>query len=455
MGAADELVIGKDLEAARVQAERDGRPLLITFGAAWCSACRELRTNTLKRADVQAAGAAFHIVFLELDRNTALARAYRVAGTPHFFVERANGEVLLELVGGLPGPGMVAFLSEGARRAREGRGSGPAAWADGDNTPVAFDLEGYRGLGICFSHVGYGPLQLPSQSPGQVLRFGLRPETPSTLTEGQWEVTWTESFANVFAFRRDDFRLDYLTLNSALAVAYGLSNELKLEFNVRNLSRYDSFLDPITDAFHDLFGLGASGRDEFPDNDNVISLEAEDGIAIEDRRSGTESTDIGVLLQHNLTCGTATLPALSYSIGAQAHLGGHADLEGANPFSVGLSFASSRRVSREIYLYGGLAFAWHGLDQARGLPLDTRQASGLFAVEWRYGPDRSWVLQYLVSEGVAETRDPFDAPSHEINLGWKWEYDSNRVFEIGLIENIIEVDNSPDFGLHFGLRRRF
>ena len=31
----------------------------------------------------------------------------------------------------------------------------------------------------------------------------------------------------------------------------------------------------------------------------------------------------------------------------------------------------------------------------------------------------------------------------------------NTVFEMGLIENIIEVDNSPDFRLHFGLRHRF
>ena len=29
------------------------------------------------------------------------------------------------------------------------------------------------------------------------------------------------------------------------------------------------------------------------------------------------------------------------------------------------------------------------------------------------------------------------------------------VLEIGLIENMINVDNSPDFGLHFGIRHRF
>ena len=40
-------------------------------------------------------------------------------------------------------------------------------------------------------------------------------------------------------------------------------------------------------------------------------------------------------------------------------------------------------------------------------------------------------------------------------MGWKWEFSPGTVFEVGLIENLIEFDNSPDFGLHFGLRHRF
>ena len=123
--------------------------------------------------------------------------------------------------------------------------------------------------------------------------------------------------------------------------------------------------------------------------------------------------------------------------------------------SLGLSVASSRRFSDDWYVYGALAYAWHGTDESRGLPLETRQASGLFAVEWRYAARASWVIQYLVSEGVAAQRDPFDDPTHEVNLGWKRELDGGSVIEIGLVENIIEADNSPDFGLHFGFLKRF
>ena len=60
-----------------------------------------------------------------------------------------------------------------------------------------------------------------------------------------------------------------------------------------------------------------------------------------------------------------------------------------------------------------------------------------------------------MSEGAAAERDPFDDPTNEIDIGWKWEFTRGTVLEPGLIENIVEVDNSPDFGLHFGLRHRF
>ena len=64
-------------------------------------------------------------------------------------------------------------------------------------------------------------------------------------------------------------------------------------------------------------------------------------------------------------------------------------------------------------------------------------------------------MQYLFSQGAAEDREPFDEPAHEFGLGWKHEIGRGSVLEIGLIENAITADNSPDFGIHVGFRRRF
>jgi len=49
----------------------------------------------------------------------------------------------------------------------------------------------------------------------------------------------------------------------------------------------------------------------------------------------------------------------------------------------------------------------------------------------------------------------FSDPSNEIVFGWKWEVRQAGVLEIGLIENILEFGNSPDFGVHAAWTQRF
>jgi hypothetical protein len=329
------------------------------------------------------------------------------------------------------------------------------ALEDEHPTRLSWNPEGFRARAMCYSQIGYGPLSLPSQAPAQVLRLSLLPRTPSTLADGQFEFMWTESFANVFNFREDDYRLDYMTINSTLAVAYGVSDEVEVELAVGNLWRTGSYLDGITDAFHDLFGIGDSGRDDFPQNDNIIDLELQDGVEIEDESDGSEATHVTFTFQHNLTCGTSVWPALAYSLSTRWDAGGDAELEGDSDISAGISVSAAKRLGDEWYAYLGGGYNWYGPDESRGLALRDEQWGGLAAVEWAYRSKRSLILEYLVNEGAAETRHPFDDPTHEIHLGWKREVRPGSVLEIGLIENLINADNSPDFGLHFGIRHRF
>ena len=109
----------------------------------------------------------------------------------------------------------------------------------------------------------------------------------------------------------------------------------------------------------------------------------------------------------------------------------------------------------DFFVYLGLGYAWFGKERFQDIELKTTQFSGLLAVEWQVAAGTSLVVQYLLSEGVAEDLDEFSDPSHEITLGLKAEVASMTVLEIGLIENVVTSDNSPDFGLHIGLLRRF
>ena len=453
-----------DFGEAQALARRTRRPLVVFFGAVWCSHCRTFKKRTLGAPEVRALGDEFCWVYVEIEREVTLARSFGARGTPHLFVLSPDGENVAQALGALGPDEFRDFLVRAQERlvrpfaAPDPLAEAPAqAELEGAEVrwPLTWTPQGYRAGSICYSHVGYGPLNLPSQAPGQVLRLGFQPRVPSTLAAGQAELGWSETVANIFAFRENDYRLDYMTLNSVVSLAYGITDTVLVEVELSDLSRFDSYLDPVTDAFHDVFGLGDSGRDRFPERDNVIDLEPQGGVGIEDRSSGSESQNVALSLQHNLTCGTETWPALAYGVDAIYHLGGQADLDGRSKLSVALSASMARRMSETFYAYLCLGHVWHGLDEWRGLPLESRQWSGLAAVEWRYAPTAAFVLQYLVTDGVASARDPFDDPSNEVNLGWKKEVSSGLVIEIGLIENVIEPDNSPDFGLHFGLRKRF
>jgi hypothetical protein len=49
----------------------------------------------------------------------------------------------------------------------------------------------------------------------------------------------------------------------------------------------------------------------------------------------------------------------------------------------------------------------------------------------------------------------FSRPSNEIVAGFKWEPRRGLLVELGIVENIVNFSNSPDFGIHAGLSLRW
>jgi len=144
--------------------------------------------------------------------------------------------------------------------------------------------------------------------------------------------------------------------------------------------------------------------------------------------------------------------AVSWSVTGRCTL--KVDVQEGDSFDVGGSLAMSRRFGG-VYTYLVLGSAWYGDDAALGLELADTQATALAAVEWRFRPRSSLVIQWLWSEAATDGLQPFDESSNEVTLGWKWEAVPSGVVEIGLIENVVTFDNSPDFGVHAAWTQRF
>jgi hypothetical protein len=313
----------------------------------------------------------------------------------------------------------------------------------------------YRANSICFANVGYGPLSLPSQSPLQSLRSGFTPRTPSTLVRGEKEIRVQGTWANIWA-DKPEYQFDYETLQTSAQLGYGLTDTLQIEGGIYVLSRFGGSMDSFIQEFHDAFNIDQSGRDKVPKGQfgfDIYPTATQSGVHLNDSNRGIYASGAEITLQHNVSCGTLTLPAFSYALSVRYELNSD-DLTGGIPFDFGASVSLARRID-EVHLYGVLGFTVFGRDQFRGIDLRNTQYSFLAALEWRVFSSASLILQYLLTEGLVDAPSDLSKPSHEITLGAKWEFVTGSVLELGLVENIISFDNSADFGIHLGIASRF
>lgn len=85
----------KDLPAAQEQAKKDGKLLLIHFGAEWCTWCRKMDQDTFADRGVgQTAANGFVNIAADVDREKDLVKKYRVERVPTAIVLLPEGELV-------------------------------------------------------------------------------------------------------------------------------------------------------------------------------------------------------------------------------------------------------------------------------------------------------------------------------------------------------------------------
>jgi hypothetical protein len=211
--AAPRLPFRGDLDRALELSRDDGRPLFVMFVAAWCPICSEMKKEALTDPAVTAHADAMRWVMIDIDRDLTTARQWGVDAVPYIMFVNSAGEPEQRIIGKRTGAELQAeleaYLTAGPAP-DDAIPSDPATPPEPDR--ARFDLiwspKGYRGAGICFSHVGYGPLSLYSQSPFQALRLGIRPRTPSILGKGERDFWATATWVNTWANEADYF-LDF------------------------------------------------------------------------------------------------------------------------------------------------------------------------------------------------------------------------------------------------------
>lgn len=300
---------------------------------------------------------------------------------------------------------------------------------------------------------GMGILQIRSQAIGQSLRLTMPMLIPGDIVKG-WRTyagfSWTNVWANDYSFV-----LDYEMLDILAGVGYGFNDRWGLAAIVDNRSYFGGAMDSLIEEFHNEFSIDQDGRDKAPRGRSVaLRKDPVTGQTDEISAGDMNNTGLSLLVNCNLFQGSATWPSVNV-YGVVRHA-----LSPAKVFSRtggldwGLGAGLSKRWYDRWYTYIVLGYTIYqdrGKTTTGDVEFEDRQISGLGALAWQYSPDVTLIAQYLYTSTGIKNIISLNQPSHEVHLGCKWHVGSSYTLEAAIIENIITMDNSPDFGLHLGV----
>ena len=99
------------LTAAKAQAKKTGKPIMVSFYTTWCGYCKKMDRETFKNpAVIKAVNENFIPVMLDGDEESDLARAYSVRGYPTIVFADAEGNSLLASPGYRPPEHFIGLL---------------------------------------------------------------------------------------------------------------------------------------------------------------------------------------------------------------------------------------------------------------------------------------------------------------------------------------------------------
>lgn len=295
---------------------------------------------------------------------------------------------------------------------------------------------------------GTGPFSLTSNSPGPSLRLTPLPLVPSGISPGDVNINVGTSWANVWANERTFF-FDYEMLDSHLSITYGISKRWMMGLGFNQRAYFGGGMDNFIIDFHDLFGLDQDGRDDAPTDKSTLLLLDGNGNTVFDLGSADilNNSNISLMSSYILCPGTNTLPAISLS-GVLAYALETPFSDDNEPIDVSVGLGLSKRWSVRWISYHTLNYTHYGQTDMPYLKFEEDGFSTTNALAWEKSPSLSFLVQYMYHEGVIKNLDSLSDSTHEIGLGFKWRLRKKGVIEFGLIENIIDYANSPDFGVH-------
>lgn len=297
-------------------------------------------------------------------------------------------------------------------------------------------------------NLGPGSLDVTNESPGQSARFSAEPMIPKRIVPGGLNMKIGAIWANVWA-TDSLYSLDYEILHSRLSVSYGVSRRLLLTADVNQRHYFGGALDGFIQGFHDLFGIEQDGRDKVPKNRTRYTFFNADGdIVIDiDDAERFDNANLSAGASYILTPGSQNFPAVNVSAAVSWNVDSPF-VDHGMPLDAAIGLGFSKRWMRRWYSYHWVNYTRFGQTELGYFSLSRRGISIANAVVWEKTPTLAFVLQCLYTKGLVENIRGLVEISHESHLGLIWRLKDQQSLEAALIENVFNIDNGPDFGVH-------
>lgn len=295
-----------------------------------------------------------------------------------------------------------------------------------------------------------GPLTIRSLAPVQSLRLAPIPRSPYGLPAKQTEIQLNLATASIYIKERDRYFMDFHFVDKRLAVNHGFANNWSAEVSFNERTILNAHLDQMTVNFHNIFGLDQNGRTDLPKNDTHIVIGKYD-VDLGKEIRGDFSQTLGISIQKVLIDKRVNWPALAMNLNISYELLNNGFTDRGN-IDYGLQVSAAQKYNRG-YSYGNISYSHFDSDTALGIPLTDSQFSGMLGYEHKVTENQSLLLQYLFTEGAIENLGSLSEFSHEVHLGYKWRTESN-LWEVGVVENVINLDNGPDVAFTLGVTHR-
>ncbi|MDF1544986.1 MAG: DUF3187 family protein [bacterium] len=295
-----------------------------------------------------------------------------------------------------------------------------------------------------------GLLNIRSQSLLQQVRFGLHHREPGILESGKAQLYLGQTWKNVWMKREGVYRIDGEIHEFPFRLAYGLSDhwQLSIELPVRYVD--GGIMDRAIESFHGLLGISNNNRDRYERGAFVFEINnggwtsANRGQVGWNLGNAVLGLSAGPLIPSDRVQSSASVQ-VKIPTTTRTKFFGHQSID----LGVTLSVASKYK---NLFWYVSPGVVYYGDGEMIGVPLRRWHYSSQLGIEYhRPGSKHSWVSQLIAESGMARSFSQFSYGTYELMFGYKRQLNQSLILELGILENLFYFDNSPDFGLHFGL----